>query len=108
MLQQNINSASHHPIEQRWIKEWFLAVIHSFECNGATELSPYRNYEINYEFEQPMEYVNRIVFHGRKHVTLIAQKITVEYITTKGIFNGLPTIKIIRKNKARKPVLIYG
>lgn len=69
----------------------------------------FRNYEINYEFEQPKDYVNRVVFlDGKRHIVLIAQKITVEYTTAKSIFGGYPTIRIIKKRKTRKPAMIHG
>ncbi|MBA4055473.1 MAG: hypothetical protein C0490_12230, partial [Marivirga sp.] len=98
-----------YPTEDKFLKEWFSSIIHSYECDGTTELSVFRNYEINYEFEQPKEYLNRVLFlDGSRHVILIAQKITVEYLTAKSIFAGYPTIRIIKKRKTRKPAMIHG
>lgn len=98
-----------YPTEDKFLKEWFRSVIHSYECDGTTDLSAFRNYEINYEFEQPKDHVNRIVFaDGTRHVILVAQKITVEYLTSKGMFGSYPTIRIIKKGKSRKPAMIHG
>jgi hypothetical protein len=75
----------------------------SFELTGSPELSSFRNYEINYEFEQPKDFVNRVIIRGRRKATLIAQKVNVEYHS----LHGYPVVRIIRKNK-RKLLPQYG
>ncbi len=101
--------ARFYPTEDKFLKEWFQAILHGYTCHGHTELSSFRNYEINYEFEQPREYVNRVIFHeGGTHVTLIAQKITVEYMASRGIFSRHPTIRIIKRKRTRKTFMIHG
>ena len=103
MLQTHFYPVQSHPVEDRFIKDWFAAVIESYELTGSPELTSFRNYEINYEFEQPKEFVNRVIFIGRQRVTLIAQRVNVEYNSR----SGYPIIRIIRKNR-RKPLLAYG
>ena len=103
MLQTHFNTVQTFPVEDRFIRDWFTSVIESFEITGSSELSSFRNYEINYEFEQPKEFVNRVIFLGRRKVTLIAQKVNVEYNS----IHGYPFVRIIRKNR-RKPLHAYG
>lgn len=103
MLQAHFNPVQAFPVEDRFIKDWFAAVIESYELTGSTELTSFRNYEINYEFEQPKDFVNRVIFLSRQRVTLIAQKVNVEYNSR----HGYPIIRIIRKNR-RKPLVVYG
>ena len=103
MLQTHFNPIQPFPVEDRFIKDWFHAVFQSFELTGGSELTSFRNYEINYEFEQPQDFVNRVIFQGRRKATLIAQKVNVEYRS----LNGFPVVRIIRKNK-RKLFATYG
>jgi hypothetical protein len=103
MLQTRFNPIQPFPVEDRFIKDWFHAVLQSYELTGGSELTSFRNYEINYEFEQPRDFVNRVIFLGRRRATLIAQKVNVEYHS----MNGFPVIRIIRKNK-RKLFATYG
>jgi hypothetical protein len=103
MLQTHFNQVQSFPVEDHFIRDWFTAVIESYELTGSPELTSFRNYEINYEFEQPKDFVNRVIFLGRRRVTLFAQKVNVEFNSR----NGYPIIRIIRKNR-RKPLLAYG
>ena len=103
MLQTRITHVQSFPVEDRFIKDWFNAVFQSFELTGNSELTSFRNYEINYEFEQPSDFINRVIILGRRRATLIAQKVNVEYHSA----NGFPVIRIIRKNK-RKLFATYG
>jgi hypothetical protein len=103
MLQTHFIPVQSFPVEDRFIKDWFNAVFESFELTGSSELSSFRNYEINYEFEQPRDFVNRVIFLGKRRATLFAQKVNVEYRS----LNGFPVIRIIRKNK-RKLIATYG
>jgi hypothetical protein len=103
MLQTHFNPVQSFPVEDRFIKDWFNAVFLSFDLTGSSELTSFRNYEINYEFEQPRDFVNRVIFQGRRKATLIAQKVNVEYYS----LNGFPVIRIIKKNK-RKLFATYG
>jgi hypothetical protein len=103
MLQTHFIPVQAFPVEDRFIKDWFTAVIESFELTGSSELTSFRNYEINYEFEQPRDFVNRVIFLSRERVTLLAQKVNVEYNSR----HGYPIIRIIRKNR-RKPLPAYG
>jgi hypothetical protein len=103
MLQTHFNTVQAFPVEDRFIKDWFAAVMESYELTGSHELTSFRNYEINYEFEQPRDFVNRVIFFSRRKALLFAQKVNVEYNT----LNGYPMVRIIRKNK-RKPLLAYG
>ena len=103
MLQTHFIPVQSFPVEDRFIKDWFNAVFQSFDLTGSSELSSFRNYEINYEFEQPKDFVNRVIFRGRRKATLIAQKVNVEYYS----LNGFPVIRIIKKTK-RKLFATYG
>jgi len=103
MLQTHFNPVQSFPVEDRFIRDWFTAVIESYDLTGSPVLTSFRNYEINYEFQQPKDFVNRVIFLGRQRVTLIAQKVNVEYNSR----NGYPIIRIIKKNR-RKPILAYG
>ena len=103
MLQTHFNPVQAFPVEDRFIRDWFTAVIESFELTGSTELTSFRNYEINYEFEQPKDFANRLIFLSRQRVTLLAQKVNVEYNSR----HGYPVIRIIRKNR-RNSLLVYG
>ena len=103
MLQTHFNQVQSFPVEDHFIRDWFTAVIESYELTGSPVLTSFRNYEINYEFEQPKDFVNRVIFLGRRRVTLFAQKVNVEFNSR----NGYPIIRIIRKNR-RKPLLAYG
>jgi hypothetical protein len=103
MLQTHFNPIQPFPVEDRFIKDWFHAVFQSFELTGSSELTSFRNYEINYEFEQSKDFVNRVIFHGQRKATLIAQKVNVEYRS----LNGFPVVRIIRKSK-RKLFATYG
>jgi hypothetical protein len=103
MLQTHFIPVQAFPVEDRFIRDWFTAVIESFDLTGSRELTSFRNYEINYEFEQPNDFVNRVIFLSRQRVTLIAQKVNVEYNSR----NGYPIIRIIRKSR-RKPLPVYG
>ena len=103
MLQTRFNPIQPFPVEDRFIKDWFHAVLQSYELTGGSELTSFRNYEINYEFDQPKDFVNRVIFLGGRRVTLFAQKVNVEYNSR----NGYPIIRIVRKNR-RKPLLAYG
>jgi len=103
MLQTHFIPVQSFPVEDRFIKDWFNAVFESFELTGSSELSSFRNYEINYEFEQPRDFVNRVIFLGKRRATLFAQKVNVEYRS----LNGFPVIRITRKNK-RKLIATYG
>ena len=103
LLQTNFDSFHPFLVEDLFIRNWFKSVILNFEAYGTTELSHFRNYEINYEFEQPMDFANRVIFKKKGNATLIAQKVNVEYVTTA----GRPVIRVIRKNK-RKSLLAYG
>ena len=75
MLQTHFNPVRSFPVEDRFIKDWFNAVFQSFDVTGSSELSSFRNYEINYEFEQPYDFVNRVILRGRRKATLIDQKL---------------------------------
>jgi len=103
MLQTHFNPVQSFPVEDRFIKDWFNAVLQSYELTGSRELTSFRNYEINYEFQQPNDFINRVIILGRRKATLIAQKVNVEYHS----LNGFPVIRIIKKNK-RKLIVTYG
>jgi hypothetical protein len=103
MLQPHFNPVQSFPVEDRFIKDWFNAVLQSFDLTGSRELTSFRNYEINYEFQQPSDFINRVIIHGRRKATLIAQIVNVEYHS----LNGFPVIRIIKKNK-RKLLATYG
>ena len=103
MLQTHFSPVQSFPVEDRFIKDWFNAVLQSYELTGSRELTSFRNYEINYEFQQPNDFINRVIILGRRKATLIAQKVNVEYHS----LNGFPVIRIIKKNK-RKLIATYG
>ena len=103
MLQTHFYPVQAFPVEDRFIRDWFTSVMESFELTGSHELTSFRNYEINYEFEQPRDFVNRVIFLNRRKAMLIAQKVNVEYNS----LSGYPIIRIIKKNK-RKPLSAYG
>ena len=100
------NLSRFYPIEDKFLKEWFHEVILSFEAYGKTELTPYQNYAINYEFGQ-QAYTNKIEFDGNGGAILTTQKMVIEYRhKKKGLFSGFDSIQIIKKNRLRRKM--YG
>ena len=64
MLQTHFNPVQSFPVEDRFIKDWFNAVLQSFDLTGSRDLTSFRNYEINYEFQQPNDFIKRVIIHG--------------------------------------------